>query len=205
MILTVAGYKGGVGKTTTAIHLAAYLNTLSPTVLLDDAQNKSSMNCARRGAEFENGAKRFPFRVALIDQAAKLAREFEHIVIDTGEPPSAADLEAAAEGCDLMILPVSPNGMDTDGLGQTVRALQAIKAAKFRVLLTCVAPDEAKEALELRELLASTDVPVFPMEIPRLKAFKKAATAGLIVKQCDDRQAARAWAAYESVGKEMLR
>lgn len=196
MILTVASYKGGVGKSTTSICLAAYLNRIAPTVLLDAAKNRSAMRCAGRGPGF-------PFHIALIDQAAKLARQFEHIVIDTGEPPNLEDLEATAEGCDLLVVPTPPNGMDTDGLGQTVRALQAIKGSAFRVLLTVVAPDEVREAAELREVLAAAGVSIFEAEIPRLKVFKKAATAGLIVDQVKDPQAARAWAAYESVGKEL--
>ena len=35
MIITVTSYKGGVGKTTTAIHLATYLQSLAPTLLVD--------------------------------------------------------------------------------------------------------------------------------------------------------------------------
>jgi chromosome partitioning protein len=197
MIVTVASYKGGVGKTTTAVHLAAYLNSLSPTLLLDGDQTRNATAWAQRGG--------FPFRVAAIDQAAKLAREFEHIVIDTGQRPSVADLEAAAEGCDLLVVPAIPSALDTDGLGQTVRALQQIKSAKFRVLLTRVPPDAAKEAVELRKLLAAIQVPVFRTEIPRLKAFEKAAGAGVTVDQAEDRNAERAWAAYAAVGKEALR
>ncbi len=84
-----------------------------------------------------------------------------------------------------------------------MRALREIKGAKFRVLLTRVAPDASREAAELRELLDAIKAPVFMTSIPRLKAFEKAAGAGVIVDKADDRNAARAWTAYECVGKEL--
>ena len=197
MILTITSYKGGVGKTTSAVHLAAYLQTLAPTLLLDGDQTKNATAWSQRG-------KGFPFRVAGIDQAAKLARGFEHIVIDTGQRPSMDDLKAAADGCDLLVIPAVPASLDTDGLGQTIRALQQIGTGAYRVLLTKVPPPPEKEAAELREFLAGLSVPMFQAEVPELKAFKKAAAAGQIVNQTPDRNADRAWQAYAAAGKEIL-
>lgn len=196
MIITVASYKGGVGKTTTAVHLAAYLNTLGPALLLDGDVTRNATAWSRRGAGFR-------FAVAAIDQAAKLARNFAHVVIDTGQRPSSDDLQAAAEGCDLLVVPAVPSALDTDGLGQTIRALEVIPGACFRVLLTRVAPDAAREAAQLRELLAGIGAGCFASEIPRLKAFEKAADAGVTAEQVEDRNAARAWAAYCAAGSEV--
>ncbi len=195
MIITVASYKGGVGKTTTAVHLAAYLQSLGSTLLLDGDQTRNATAWAERGAGF-------PFRVAPIDHAAKLARDYKHIVIDTGQRPSGDDLKAAADGCDLLVVPTIPGALETDGLGQTVRALQRF-GAKFRVLLTSVPPDAAKEAAELRSLLEEANAPVFNGEIPRLKAFKKAAGSGCIVSRVKDREAARAWESCVAIGRQL--
>jgi len=57
MKISVVGFKGGVAKTTTAIHLAAYLQRLAPNLLADGYQNRSALEWAGRG----DGA---PFAVA---------------------------------------------------------------------------------------------------------------------------------------------
>jgi cellulose biosynthesis protein BcsQ len=56
----------GVGKTTTAVHLAAYLQTLAPTLLLDGDDTRNATAWGQRG----NG---FAFKVADEVQAARLA------------------------------------------------------------------------------------------------------------------------------------
>ena len=200
MIFTVASYKGGVGKTTTAVQLAAFLQQRGSTVLFDGDATRNATRWAQRRAE---DAGPFPFAVAPIQASAKLAHKYEHVVIDTGQKPSDEDLAALVDGCHLMIVPAVPSFLDADGLGETIRALQQLEDAHYRVLLTKVAPDAAVAAAEMRRELAAADVPLFTAEIPRLKALEKAAGAGLIVHEVKDANAARAWSCYEAAGLEL--
>lgn len=149
-----------------------------------------------------------PFRVAPVSQAAKLAAEYGqggHIVIDTGQWPAGADLKEAVDGSDLLIIPATPSPLDTDGLVQTIGALQRIGVGnRFRVLLTKVAPPPERDGAVLRELLVGQGVAIFKAEIPLLKAFAKAAGAGEIVGQTKGKNATRAWELYIATGKELL-
>ena len=197
MHIAVASYKGGVGKTTTAVHVAAYLNTIAPTLLLDGDRTRNATEWSLRGDGF-------PFTVADVASAMKLAGKFKHSVVDTGQQPTEKDLKALAEGCDLLIIPAVPLALDTAGLRQTIEALQRMNENRYRVLITKAPPPPETEAQQLKALLDELKVPVFKNMVPRLKAFSKASASGCIVDKADDSRAVRAWEAYEAVGKEIV-
>jgi chromosome partitioning protein len=77
------------------------------------------------------------------------------------------------------------------------------------VLLTKVPPPPEPEGPALRAALARNDVPMFSVDIPRLKVFDKAVEAGTTVNNVtfsskDAPRAARAWTAYQTVAKEVI-
>jgi chromosome partitioning protein len=186
-----------VGKTTTTVHLAAYLHTLAPTLLLDGDDTRNATAWRKRGTGF-------PFTVADEVQAARFARDFTHTVIDTGQRPTHVDLQVLSEGCDLLVIPAVPASLDTDGLVLMLQTLHDLGTHRYRVLLTKVPPPPEPEGRALRRALTAQGVPLFAVDIPRLKAFEKAAAAGVTVSEVDDPRAKRAWEAYKAAGKALV-
>lgn len=197
MIITVASFKGGVGKTTTAVHLAAFLNERTPALLIDGDPNRSATGWSRRGA--------LPFQVIDERQAARYARDFANIVIDTQARPSREDLEALAGGCDLLVIPTTPDALSLDALTLTVDVLKDLGAERYRILLTMIPPKPSRDGDEARAMLSEAKLPLFTGGIRRLAAFQKAALLGVPVAMVKgDPRAATGWEDYCNIGLELL-
>ena len=197
MIITIVSFKGGVGKTTTAMHLAAYCQRSGKTVLLDGDLNRSATAWAERG----NGT--LPFDI-VDEQLSFTASQYKHFIIDTAARPSANILRGLAERVDLILIPTTTDGLSLDALSKTVEALRDVQVTKFRILLTMIPPKPARDGELARAAFEQAGLPMFASSIRNLKAFKTAGTLGVLVSDVKDPRAHLGWEDYAAVGDELV-
>ena len=195
-IVTITGYKGGIGKSTTAIHLATYFSEHGKTILVDGDQNRTSVSWAERG-----GDAGLPFTVVDQRQAMRVVSSSDYIVIDTPARPDSDDLKELAKGCELLILPTSPDIVSLEPMLHTAREL---RDANYRALITVVPPRPSKEGELMQQDLREGGVPVFNTMIRRTVGFAKAALVGKPIRDLDDARAQAAWEDYRALGDEVI-
>ena len=191
-LITVTGYKGGCGKSTTAIHLATYFSERGKTLLIDSDPNRTSIEWAKQGL--------LPFTVEDERKAIKLIPGCDYVIVDTPARPASDDLKELAEGCDLLVLPTIPDVVSLKPMLTTAGDLPA--DSNYRVLLCIVPPYPSKEGEQMKADLIEGEIPVFNTMIRRTSGFGKSAIAGIPIRDLKDKSKI-AWQDYKALGKEV--
>lgn len=205
-VTAVINQKGGAGKTTLAMNLAAGLARRAETVVIDLDPQGSSRQWASLGSA--------PFPATVKQIAGKWDartlhqnyRAYRHMVLDC--PPSIdshASLQAL-RACDVALIPVLPSPVD---LWASLRLPQEIEEArkansslKAYLVLNQLEPKSALSAA-MHEALAEFGVPVLKATIRRRAAYRGAALDGVSVYQMGSRGAPAA-AEIEAIINEVI-
>jgi chromosome partitioning protein len=192
MRLLVVSLKGGVGKTTTAVHLAAFLSTKGSTLLIDADPAGGSLTWAARGE--------MPFEVATPETAKP--KKYQHVVVDTRAQPRAKTLDEFSRKADLLVVPTAPSLLSLETLPLLQEDLEDLP---FRVLVTLAPPAPSRDGERALERLRALKLPHFKTTIRRYAVFEKAVQAGQLVRDVRDAKAESAWEDYMAVGKSLTR
>ena len=195
MIYAFLNQKGGVGKTTLSLHVASALARSKGRVLLIDADPQQS---AMKWSTIRTGEVAFSVigmaKATLHKEIASLGGDYDHVVIDG--PPRVTELaRSIILASDVVVIPVQPSPFDVWAAAETVELikeaaiykenLQSVIAINRKIVNTAIGRD-------VRDALASLEVPILKADISQRVGFAKAVASGQTVLETDpDGTAAR--------------
>jgi chromosome partitioning protein len=187
-VISILNQKGGVGKTTLAVHLATAFARQGRKVLLVDADPQGS---ALDWAAARHGQPLFPVvglpKNSIHKELPTLAANFDLVIIDG--PPRVYDVAKSAVGAsDLVIVPVQPSPYDVwaakeivDLFNEAMVFTPNLKKAfviNRKIVNTAIGRDVA-------DALSEYPIPVLKTAICQRVAFAESATQGRTVFDLD--------------------
>jgi chromosome partitioning protein len=187
-VIAILNQKGGVGKTTLAVHIATALARKSRSVLLLDADPQGS---ALDWAAARHGEPLFPVvglpKSSIHKELPALASNYDVVIIDG--PPRVYDVaRSAIMASDLVLVPVQPSPYDVWAAKEIIDllneatvykpSLQKAFVINRKIVNTAIGRDVA-------EALSEYPIPVLKTAVCQRVAFAESATQGLTVYELD--------------------
>ncbi|MEJ2440932.1 MAG: ParA family partition ATPase [Gammaproteobacteria bacterium] len=182
-VIAFVGNKGGAGKTTHSVNLAAGLARYGETVIVD-ADPQASSSHWHANSDGQRVTPVFQAEAALPDQLENLKGRYAYVIADCPPSVHAPQTDAILKMADVAMVPVQPSPVD---LWATVHIEQAITEAKqvnplLRAILV-VNQMESRSTLSqlIKEALAEIAVPVAATAVRKRAVYKASALEGRTV------------------------
>ena len=184
-VIAVINQKGGTGKTTLALNLAAGLARRAPTVVIDaDPQRSISQWIAMGGGEQPALPVATPIGAAPAATIAQLKKSHRYVVVDCPPAVQGAVIDAVMAAADWVLIPVLPSPLD---LWASVEMAALVREARHKnramqawLVLNQV---ETRNALSrvMQQAVAEFDLPLLQASLQRRAAYRSAAVEGVSV------------------------
>jgi chromosome partitioning protein len=175
--IALVSQKGGVGKTTLAIHLATAFSAAGYNTLLLDLDPQTS------AAEWKDAreAEKPPVMAVPASRVTKVLEEAKKIgtdvlILDTA-PHSEGTALTAARCADLILVPCQPSIMDLRALRKTAELLEHVKKPTYAVL-NGVAPHGVVADEAASVITEQFKLPVAPIRLGGRVAFNRCLITG---------------------------
>lgn len=184
MIVVIANSKGGVGKSTLSVHLAAWLQEQGHRVILADcdAQHSSSEWIEEANPDVKTVRLESPDRI--LDQLPKLAQEADFVIAD-GPGSNTETSRALLLRADFAIVPCKASMLEVRALSQAtsvLRQAQDIRRGIPRsVIVLSMVGRNYRLTQDMKEAAASLELPVAAQSLSLRQVYADAPGQGTVV------------------------
>lgn len=192
-VIVMVGNKGGAGKTTLSVNLAAGLAKQSSIAVVDADPQGSALQW--RAIAADDAIPVYEASTDLPGQATELSREYNHIVIDCPPSVHAPQTSTVLQIGDVALIPVQPSPVDlwaTVHIERAVTEAHEINPALRALLVINQLENRTTLSRLVREALAEIALPVAHTAIRRRAIYRNSALEGKSIFDMGHRGAAAA-------------